>query len=360
MVTEITSQNWFQRIGNAIGGVVVGLILVLVAVVALWWNEGNSVHTAQSLKEGKSAVVSVPATEVSSENNGKLIHITGEATTDETLLDSDFDVKAQGDLRLRRDVQMYQWKQQKKSKTRKKIGGGEETVTSYEYVQEWSSEPYNSSQFEDPKGHENPPMPFQSQTFTAQNAHVGAFQLGDLTEDIDNFSPLEVDNQDYDNIHFGAVQSPKIGDVKVRFEVARPTTVSVVAQQSNDSLVPYQARSGGKQIYRLEIGQKSADEMFTQMVAENNMLTWVFRFVGWLFMFIGMALVLRPLSVVADIIPFVGDLVGMGTGLVAFATSVSVSLTVIAVAWIAYRPLLGIGLLLLAGGAAFVLFKKRR
>jgi hypothetical protein len=56
--------------------------------------------------------------------------------------------------------------------------------------------------------------------------------------------------------------------------------------------------------------------------------------------------------VVADVIPFLGSLVGMGIGLAAFLVALCLSLVTIAIAWVAHRPLLGIGLLV---GAAIVL-----
>lgn len=364
MATEIISRNWFQRMGDAIGGILFGILLILVSMAVLWWNEGRSVHTAQTLAEGQGKVVSVKSDSVDSANNGKLIHLTGEATTDETLTDSDFEVEVSGDLQLRRKVEMYAWRENKKSETRKKVGGGTETVNSYSYDKVWTSDPESSSEFHEQKGHENPPMAYKSQTFVAEKAHVGAFQLGELTGQLDNFESYKVDKEDDtegdQRIFFGEDSNPEVGDCKVSFQVVKPCQVSVLAQQNNDLLESYTAKSGGGSIYRLMVGQKSAKDMFGQMVAENNALTWGLRFLGWLFMVIGFALVLRPLSVMADVIPFLGDLVGVGTGLVAFASASAISLVVVALAWIAYRPLVGVGILALAGGFIFLLVKKKR
>jgi hypothetical protein len=64
-------------------------------------------------------------------------------------------------------------------------------------------------------------------------------------------------------------------------------------------------------------------------------------------------MVLRPLSVVADVLPFVGNIVSAGAGFIAFLSAGALSSVTIAVAWIAYRPLLGIGILVVAGGLAY-------
>ncbi len=362
MSTEVTSQNWFQRMGNAIGGVVFGILLFLIAGAVLFWNEGRSVHTAQSLAEGAGKVVSVQSDAVKSENNGKLIHFTGQATTDESLSDAEFEVTTEGSLQLKRKVEMYQWKENVKSETRKKLGGGEETVKTYTYEKVWDNDRLDSSDYHD-QGHDNPQLPFESKTITAEKAHVGAFQLGGLASKIDKFETLKVENEDYvlngTRIFFGPDANPKIGDTRVSFEIVKPCDVSVVAVQSNDALEPYTAKAGD-QIYELQLGTVTAQQMFKTLQDQNNMMTWVIRFVGWLMMFIGLAMVLAPLSVMADIIPFLGDLVGMGTGIVAFLIASASAMVVIGVAWIAYRPLLGIGLLAVAGACIFFVLKGRK
>lgn len=329
----------------------------------LWWNEGRSVHTAQSLAEGKGAVVSVSADAAKSENNGKLVHMSGQATTDESLSDSEFEVEVTGDLKLQRTVEMYQWKENSKSETRKKIGGGEETVTTYTYEKTWSDDRLDSGDYHD-QGHDNPAFPsFQSQEFVAQKAHVGVFQLGGLTAQINSFQSLKEDKantqMDGHKVFFGDVPSPQIGDVRVKWEVVKPCEISLLARQSNDQLEPYRAKAGDE-IYRVMMGKQSAEQMFGTMESENNMFTWIARFLGWLFMFIGFCMVLKPFSVLADIIPFFGNLVEMGTGIIAFAASAGISLVVIAVAWIAYRPVIGLGLLVLGGAIVFMVLKKKK
>lgn len=72
---------------SAIGGVLVGIVLFLVAFPLLFWNEGRAVQTAQSLEEGASNVVTVGADKVEPGNEGKLVHLTGNAATKESLTD---------------------------------------------------------------------------------------------------------------------------------------------------------------------------------------------------------------------------------------------------------------------------------
>ncbi len=45
--TEVTSQNWFSRIGESIKGILFGIIIIPVTIILLWWNEGPRCHHCQ-------------------------------------------------------------------------------------------------------------------------------------------------------------------------------------------------------------------------------------------------------------------------------------------------------------------------
>ena len=111
-------------------------------------------------------------------NDGKLIHVTGEATTKETLKDPLLRPLGQCHPPPQAWSQMYQWKETKESSTRKKLGGGTETVTTYKYDRNWADNPIESSKFHQPDGHHNPSdWPFASWTGQAQSVTLGAFAL---------------------------------------------------------------------------------------------------------------------------------------------------------------------------------------
>jgi hypothetical protein len=90
------------------------------------------------------------------------------------------------------------------------------------------------------------------------------------------------------------------------------------------------------------------------------MATWLLRLLGFLLMYGGLKKVFGPLGVLADVLPFLGSLVRMGTGLLSFLIALPCSLVTIAIAWIVYRPVLGIILLVIAVGAIVMLFKNRK
>jgi hypothetical protein len=153
--TEVTSRSWGSRLGDSLKGIGVGLLLICVGVVALWWNEGRAVDRARALEEGAGQVISIDAGRIDQTYEGKLIHLSGHAITEESLSDPDFGVRAQA-IKLRRVVMMYQWKEHSHSETKEKLGGGSETVTTYTYDKGWDSSVIQSSGFKKPTGHQNP------------------------------------------------------------------------------------------------------------------------------------------------------------------------------------------------------------
>jgi hypothetical protein len=360
--TETTHESWFSRIGGAFKGILVGLVLFLIAFPLLFWNEGRAVKRYKTLKEGGSAVVSVAADSVSPDHAGKLVHVTGKAETEATLTDSTFGISANA-LKLKRVVDMYQWEETAKSETKKELGGGTETVKTYTYKKVWSEEPIQSSDFKESAGHQNPDsFPFESAEQVAGAITLGAFTLSpSLVDMIDNYEALPVESGaslpealtntarlSEAGFFIGTnPAAPQVGDVRVRFKVARPSEISVIAKQAGNTFEPYGTKAGGT-IELLQMGNQSAEAMIQQAQASNKLLAWILRLVGFFLMLIGLNLMLKPLSVLADVLPILGTLVSAGTGVLSFLVSACLSLITMAIAWIFYRPLLGIILIAIA------------
>lgn len=381
--TEVTHESWFSRIGNSLKGILFGLLIAAAAAVLLFWNEGRAVHRARTLAEGQGRVrANVPIDRVNPELEAELVHMLGKATPEGLLTDEAFGVSLPNSLKLRRRVEMYQWIEREERETRKKTGGGTETVTSYSYSREWSEQPIDSSQFQSQGqseyGQGNPPMPFRTTTMTASEIRLGAFRLSEgLVRQISTWVDIALIDSDLEHLppelreriqlsegrfYLGDdPQNPQVGDVRIQFSQVEPQEISLIAQQVGSSFRPYQATSAKGSIELLSIGQLSADEMFATAVQQNRTLTWIVRFAGFAIMGFGFNLVLRPFTVLADVLPFLGNLVGFGTTLVAFAAAAAVSFLTIAIAWLFYRPLLAVALVALAIGitAAIIYFIRR-
>jgi hypothetical protein len=154
-------------------------------------------------------------------------------------------------------------------------------------------------------------------------------------------------------------QAPRVGDVRVKYQVVKPLTVSVVGVQRGNTFDAFRG-SSGTSVLLLQPGTVSAGQMFETAQSENAVLKWILRAVGFLLMFIGVFLVFRPIAVVGSVIPLLGRLLSAGLGAVAFLIALALSLVTIALAWLAYRPALGIGLLAVAAGAVVLLARRGR
>lgn len=371
--TEVTTESWFGRIGSSFTGILVGLVLFIAAFPVLFWNEGRAVRRHKTLNEGAGILISVTEARVMSTNDGKLVHVSGQAVTDEIVTDPEFEVAVNA-IKLKRKVEMYQWKERKKQKTKKKLGGGNKTVTTYSYSKSWSSSLINSSNFKKPSGHHNPDsMPYKTEEFVASEVALGEFKLSrSLVGKINKSSILpvadladieDIPNADFhgNGIYFGDNPSaPQIGDLRITYHIVAPTEVSIVSRQIGQSFEPYRAKAGGT-INMLNLGIVGAENMFQQAHQSNVMWTWIFRLGGFIIMLIGVAMILRPLSVIADVIPFLGNIVGTGTGILSFLITAPLAFLTMSVAWLRYRPIIAISLLILAAvsvGLIFMLAKR--
>ena len=100
--------------------------------------------------------------------------------------------------------------------------------------------------------------------------------------------------------------------------------------------------------------------MFASAHSSNKIVTWLLRLLGFILLYCGLSAVLRPIRVLTDVLPFLGRIVGMGLGFVAFVVALVCWLVTVAIAWVAYRPLVGIPLLVLAAALIFLLVKRSR
>jgi Transmembrane protein 43 len=364
--TEITSKSWIERLMGAIVGVLIGLVLVILTCVGLFWNEGRAVQTARSLAEGGGLVVDVDERTVDPANEGKLVHVQGELATGAPLADPDLLVEAKA-ARLLRTVEMFQWKEETRTETRKKLGGGEETVTHYSYTHVWSDRRIDSSHFRRASGHENPQMRYGRFETAARDATLGAFRPGEpalrhlpanelLRVDPDIAEKLRAkpgagNVQVADGkLYFGDdVANPKIGDLRISYHVAPVGPVSLIGRQAGADIAEYQTKAGDRLLMGAA-GLVPAAQMFRQAEQENLIITWLLRVLGVVCMAFGWYLMLRPIAVVGDLVPLIGSVLAAGAGLAAFLITAVMAPVVMAVAWFFYRPLVAVAVL--AGGVA--------
>lgn len=140
------------------------------ALVALWKNERKVVMFAKCMEQGRKHVRSVDCEDPDDANEFELVHLTGETVNNMQICDNEFAIVAMNAYRLKRKVEMYQWRETCKEKDGKK---------KYSYESVWCEERIDSNSFHDSNEHRNPPneWPFRSQSFEASNVTLGKYRL---------------------------------------------------------------------------------------------------------------------------------------------------------------------------------------
>lgn len=386
--TETTSTSYGQRLAGSAKGMIGGLLMFIIGTCLLWWNEGRTVRTAKAIGDAASHVESVAdVSRVDASLNGKLIHASAFADTKDTLTDDMFGVRELA-IRLDRKVEYYQWVENAQTKEREKIGGGKETTTTYTYEKKWVDKPVNSAEFKDPQYQSANKVlsEVEERNEMAQHVTFGAYTLPELfVASISGSEPVEVRmteeqrftwnerlhmlmpkvNTETSLVHTSAntvylglsPNSPQVGDVRVTFTKVPPADISLIAQVDGSTFKAYKAKNG-QSFSRVQMGTVGVDEMIEQARSENNMLTWVLRLVGVLLIVIGLKGMFGLLPMLFKVLPFLGSIVDAGVGLVSWIFGLAWSLIIIAIAWLVFRPIIGISLLVLA--IAGIVFLKRR
>lgn len=375
-ISTTTRTSWLSRLGSAFGGVLTGLALIVVGIGLLAWNEGRSVQAIRVNKEGSGSVISVAADRIIPANEGRLIHVSAPAVAEGQRRDTALGVAADG-LLLTRTVEYFQWVETSQSEKRTRLGGGEETVTTYSYDRQWTRTPVDSSNFQQSAGRQNPVPAIKDARFEAETARIGAFKLDRAVLDqVSADSPLPVNASqaasaatvlgrpvqvNEDGFYIGAnPAAPQVGDMRVTYLIAPQNgTLSLIGSQTAGGIQPFPTKAGSP-ILMVRSGAASADQMFAQAKAANQTLSWILRGVGLVVLIAAFGMVLGPLAVLADVVPLFGSIVRMGAGFVAGSIGMIVAVIVIAASWVLYRPLVGLGLLAVAGGLVALLLWRSR
>ncbi|XP_061730237.1 transmembrane protein 43 [Nerophis ophidion] len=361
-----TNPGFLQRLGDTAGGTLVGVGFFFLSIYVLFTNEGRALKTAYSLDEGLAQVVSVDAfANLDPQNDDSLVHLSAQLRTSQPLHDPNYGVSVQA-VKLKREVEMYQWVEYRESKDYQE-NGETKTETTYSYNTEWKAELINSRNFDKEIGHQNPSaMAAESVTVVAPQVRTGPFTLSrGLVEQVNNFQTLTLrDSTTSDSDHFFTISDnyfyhtlnpkrPEVGDVRVRFSFAGLSsetsslgpaqTVSVVAKQKGDQLKPFRTKAGDV-LEILYLEELSAEEVFEREQKSNNMKTWGLRAAGWALMFLSIQLTMRIIYTLVDWVPVLRDVVSAGLKIFALSVSSSLSLIIIAAGWLFYRPLVAAAL----------------
>jgi hypothetical protein len=339
-----------KRIGNSFKGIIGGVVLILLGIVLLWWNEGNNVRNLKTTAEMDKSYVDVKSDSLNPNNEGKLVATYGKLINEKELKDTVFKITVKTPV-LKRIVEVYQWEEESHT--------DEDGATTYSYKKEWSSTLINSNDFHQ-SGHDNPKiMPYENEVYTSDDVKVGAFTLSSnqvnmlsTKANYTNFNKEETDKLNLNIINNYLISSkdynnPQVGDYRISFVYNNSTDVSVLAVQSGETFVDFVSKAG-KTVNRVMDGVHSGSEMINVIKKENKIIKWVLRIGGILACVLGFATIFKPLSAITSYVPILGSIVGSAVGLISLVLGLCLSFVIIAIAWVRFRPVLGISLLVIA------------
>ncbi len=380
--TQTQEVGFVERIGGALIGIPLGILLIFFPIAILWWNEHRDVEVQQALDKAIESVVTVPAATLNPANQGHLIHVVGPATAT-AVNDLAFGVTLPSLIVAQRQVEMYQWRERRSEKTSTNWGGSQSTVTTAQYDHVWSSDWQDSGTFLVPQGHQNSPMPAPSAILGADDAKLGAFRLNSETlaalprnppaEGVkSDFPPgfqsvrLEKPPAGFIFDRTGALyqgkdpQTPVIGDVRVRYAgVPTGQTVTVVARQSDDGFTDYPI-ARNTSLLLAAVGGYSAETLLDREANAQATLTWLLRLGGVVIMWIGFMLLLGPFATLVSVVPFLGTLTEGLTADIAFVLAFILGCVTIAVAWLFVHPLVSLAMIVatLAIGGSYIYLRR--
>ena len=363
--TVAAPEGFLGRLSNSFGAILFGLVAVPLACWGLFVNEGRAVKTARALSEGQGLVVSISPDRVDPAMMGKLVHLSGDVRSAAGVADPLFGVQAKG-IKLVRKVEMYQF-------VETESGSGQDRKVTY--TREWRDHYIDWRRFKVPQGHNHgDAMSVQPATFMATDARIGQVPLGGSVGRLSGQVPLAVSDAGLAKARTTTPRQvrliehgyyigldptrPNIADLRITYSYVPEGPATIVGRQASAGLEPYRA-SNGREILLASSGLKSPAEMFGKAQDDNATMTWILRAVGLFGMFIAFSSLFAPVRLLASYVPILGSLVSGAVSLVAASATAILGPLVIAIAWIAYRPLVGIGVLVIGLALAFA-FRQMR
>lgn len=388
---ESDTPTFCQRFGSSCVGLLVGCAVVALSIPLLWGNEERYIQTWRVLDEASRLVVEAPCDDVAKERFGALVHVSCNLEVGGHPAIDSLGVVAKGAAVLVREGEMYQWEENVKEYEREDHSGHRKTVKEYSYYRVWRDSPIDSSLFRYPDQCItrssrlapcfNPPWP---EDLEGPNMHwAGVVNAGifRLTLGLRNTIPADQPFRPPLPLYYGSDgitvynrtgyslttvqdgQDATAGDVRIHYKVNSAEVVSILGAQAyspnaNVTFSAFTTPKGRLFMPQLFVGEVSAGEMFRDLNHQNEMLTWLVRLGGWVMCWLGLGLCTQPLVLLTSWVPLLGgcmgDVVFCTLCCAAGVLSLSMSTSVVAIAWLFYRPAYAIPMLVAA--AALLLY----
>eukprot|EP01063_Lacrimia_lanifica_P002817 TRINITY_DN1151_c1_g2_i1.p1 TRINITY_DN1151_c1_g2~~TRINITY_DN1151_c1_g2_i1.p1 ORF type:complete len:498 (+),score=173.29 TRINITY_DN1151_c1_g2_i1:46-1539(+) len=275
---EVTRKGWGERIMESFGAAAFGVVLFFFTFSLLMANEGTFVTRLRVIDRVREELA-----DAGGRGDGDGVYHGTAVVKNSAVTDDQFGVCVSG-LRLKRTVEMFQYKEQTHTKTEKdNFGGGEETRTTYTLTEAWlptRQELSGRAPGSPPGG--NPIFPMvngavvQQESMNAQVEFNGLWLSDGLIAAMEEWQPVghyeatpvvqnmrtTVYKPDVCSVYipyqgpgagwvpnYGGVDTPAstgcapaIGDVRVSWEVVKSGEYSILAERSGGTLQPHTVR----------------------------------------------------------------------------------------------------------------------
>lgn len=408
----VTSRNSYgSRVKNSFSRIGLWLILVVWSIIWIFLNEKNFLQTKVALNEWAEIVKETTSTEINPELDQAEVYLYWETNSSaEVLKDPVFWVIVD-DLKLSRNVSMYQWTEDVDEDCTDNLWWSETCETTYSYSKAWEDYAVDSNNFYESAWHENPSnwkyesenrekSPIMLWVYTLDDVFVSSllnYQTINLSEQeiiipeeyktiantetsentvennndsylygdweneenktTENWTKFHISN---DHIYIWNDESnPQIWDLKITFSSVKTWTISVIWQQNWNTLTSYTA-SNGKTISLLENWQVSAENMFIHAQKANKMMTWFLRWFLLVLMFAWFSMIFEFITTLTKVLPFLSRIVGVWTKTLAFALTLVFGFLAIWISRLAVRPVVWICCLVIVIAWIVMLIKAKK
>lgn len=282
---------------------VISYAALSLGLLILVGNEIRSVVTSTNLTAPSQPIDTIEPSQLDLSRNGQTVHLSGAITASRLATDPRFPVPGEF-LLLRRIVEMQQWKKEP-TRGRTNLTG----VAANGFDLNWSATEIDTRADAAPPAQHNPPMPLKSEAFAAEGLQLGVYSLPpDVLPALGSPTKLApsrelatalaatlpnaqgvIDRQWIILANAPALPSPRrsgvaravwpAGTLRVRFEVVPAGVYSLVARQSQSSLMPFDGPLGRPQ-FIARSGNHPVQEVYRQAISRNAFLTWALRLFG--------------------------------------------------------------------------------
>ena len=362
--TETNTTSYFSRLSNSFKWIFVWLLLIVWSVWLLWWNEWRTIDVSTWLNEAEEKAIEWKLDIVDPNLDNKIVFNAWEIDVKKPLKDNTFWF-TWNFVKIYRIVEKYQWKENVSTRTEENLWWSKTTTKTYTYKKVWSDKDISSDKFKEWWHINSKSWKYNSRTFLSTDVYLWKLRLSEpfvqmidkknifnLSERNLKIAQETTKNNDlklYNNYFFHwkwTPENPEIWDLRIHFEVVKPTIVSVIWLQKWNTIYPYTTKRD-TEVALLEYWMKTKEQMFKNAQDNNKLVAWILRFIGLLLMYLWFKMIFDFIVVVAKVVPFIWTIVDFWTWIVSLILTLIIGWGVIIIAWFYVRPLLSISLIVL-------------